>query len=85
MKTSSEMNYMSVNPLINIMDSPLPRLRAVTNSQSERQVGEMGIPGDFRPLRDIKEGRGREAELASETAAIHCSHGRHLARHLYFM
>lgn len=41
--------------------------------------------GDFRLLEDIKEGRGREAELASGAAAIHCSHGRHLARHLYFM
>lgn len=80
MKTSSEMNYMSVNPLINIMDSSLSPLRS-----NKLKVRETGIEVFLCTGRH--KGRKSRGKLASAAAAaaIHCSHGRHLVQHLFFM
>lgn len=51
MKTSSEMNYTSVNPLINIMDSSLSPLRS---NKLSRRDGDRDIS---EALEDIKEGK----------------------------
>lgn len=51
MKTSSEMNYMSVNPLINIMDLSFLPLRSNELSKRDRDWGT------FWALEDIKEGK----------------------------
>lgn len=78
MKTSSEMNYMSVNPLINIMDSSLSPLRS-----NKLKVRETGIEVFLCTGRH--KGRKSRGKLVSAAAAIHCSHGRHLVQHLFFM
>lgn len=71
MKTSSEMNYVSVNPLINITD--LSYLLYQTD----------GGWRCFQALRSKKDGKVKADYQAA--AAIHCSHGLHLVQHLFFM